>query len=88
MVRFCVGRSPRAEVWPQLVDLTVGKSLELECRVTGRPKAKVTWFKDGVAIPREGRLRWKTTRLAWQQEIAVSVHDYHMVESSICRVGI
>lgn len=47
---FCTVEPPQITEKPEVMKVTVGDPVSLDCKVTGSPELKVKWMKDGTEL--------------------------------------
>lgn len=47
---FCIAEPPQITEKPDLIKVTIGDPVSLDCKVTGSPELKVKWMKDGKEL--------------------------------------
>lgn len=50
MILFCIVEPPKITEKPEMIKVTVGDPVSLDCKVTGSPELKVKWIKDGKEL--------------------------------------
>lgn len=51
------GVAPTFKEKPKVAQDASGKNLVIECRCSSNPKPEVLWFKDGVSLPMNARIK-------------------------------
>jgi len=47
---FCIVEPPQITETPEVIKVTVGDPVSLDCKVTGSPELKVKWMKNGKEL--------------------------------------
>ena len=55
-------KAPTARVIPSEAGVHLGKKLKLRCKARGRPRPRITWFKEGVRLRNGPHYRIRSRR--------------------------